>query len=111
VRSVFRTFTAIELSDKSPEQQERLRAYNRALDALHLSVTTADGQPFPIISAHVEDWSVELGDDGYQGSFVVEPQPHFLPTGSFFDDPRYWDGPRRWPVEENDQPEVPDPTT
>ena len=45
---------------------------------------------------------MELGNDGYQGYFVVEPHPLFLPTGSFFDDVRYWDGPQRWPREDTE---------
>jgi len=50
----------------------------------------------------VEDYSEELGDDGYEGVFVVPPNPlfepsgtffEFEPSGTFFEDDRYWDGP------------------
>jgi len=91
VRAVFRLFAETQASG-AQDTPEKLAHYHGELDALHLSVSTADGRLIPIIAAHVEDYSVELGEDGYEGFFVVEPNPLFAPSGSFFDDPRYWDG-------------------
>ncbi len=51
----------------------------------------------------MEDYSEELGDDGYEGVFVVPLHPffepsgtffEFEPSGTFFEDDRCWDGPR-----------------
>lgn len=95
VRATFRLFAETSLAEH--DTTEALERYYQDLDALHLSVTTSDGLPIPTASVHVEDYSKELGDDGYEGVFVVPPSPLFEPSGTFFKDVRYWDGPRNWP--------------
>jgi len=98
VRSVFRLFAETMLADPTGNTIDARDRYYRELDALHLSVTTADGRPVPTSSVYVEDYSEELGDDGYEGVFVVPPHPIFEPSGTFFEDDHYWDGPRYWPL-------------
>jgi len=101
VRAVFRLFVEASLAEHDTpakhDAKEMFERYYQELDALHLSVTTADGRPIPTASVYVEDYLVELGDDGYEGVFIVPPHPLFEPSGTFFEDVRYWDGPRYWP--------------
>jgi len=99
VRAVFRLFTETKLAGFEHDTADTLVRFYQELDALHLSVATADGRPIPVTLVYVEDYSEELGDDGYEGIFFVPPNPLFEPSGIFFEDARFWDGPRYWSEE------------
>lgn len=84
VRQVCRMYT--ELIKSGQTDSEHMKHFFQEYDALHLSLTTMDGLPVETLWTHIEDFSVELGDDGYEAHFCVN-----YANGTFFHDGSLWE--------------------
>lgn len=80
VRSLFQLISEA-LENKTDEAV--LARYFQERDTLNLSVVTTDGHEVQTVYVSIIDYSLELGDDGYEAEFRVA-------SADFFQDRRLW---------------------
>ncbi len=83
VRQVCRMYTELVISEQT--DAEHMTHYSQECEALHLSLTTRDGLPVETLWIRIEDFSEELGDDGYEAHFCVN-----YANGAFFHNGSLW---------------------
>jgi len=95
IQSVFRAYAQfISAELKSGQRDEkRMSHYSQERDTItsELSITTLEGLPVETVGIDIDDFSEQLGVEGYEAHFVVA-------TREFFDNVFLWD---RREVKEN----------